>query len=194
MKKRAPVMALGKPPVIPQENFQEGVAPSKAFGLKREERSLVAVGEDTYLYRPVMLCVMAVEELVRCPESVAKEYRHIQRHTSPSNVGDMMFPEKHNSAGHKLQGPKNAQGAALVASKWLKAAQKLGYVEYYYESHGPRNWSRGWKITDKGIKAALEWRKHAVGIEWLKDRENYSKAQKAASDRQRANLKRRRKA
>lgn len=135
--------------------------------------------------RPVMLCVLAVEELTRPPARVAKEYQY-RRHTSPSLIGDMMFPEKYNADGHKVQGPKNGQGAALVAAKWIRIADKMGFVERYHREigHGRhRTWSSGWKITDEGVKYAAEWAKHPWAVEWYKDRAAYAERRKKESDR-----------
>lgn len=47
---------------------------------------------------------------------------------SPSGIGYALFPVRYDGGCTRISGPRNPQGAALAASKYIARARKLGYV------------------------------------------------------------------
>ncbi len=102
----------------------------------------------------VKLCVVAVERCTRPPKGAAPEHQQ-RRPTRLGMVGHVMFPPKHDAQGHRTQGARNSQGAALSAAKWVKRATEAKLMGRYYD----RDRFGGIMLTPKGEEMATVWAK-----------------------------------
>lgn len=119
------------------------------------------------LQRLIKLCVLATEHLTRPSPTAAPEYQ-VRSKTSLSLIGQTMFPRQEDERGFRVAGARNAQGAALSASRWVRMALSLRLLEVDWHEHG-----RGFRITDLGVRRAAEWITEPFAKEWqrLRDQE-----------------------